>query len=68
MAMEGKKLGAEMFAKIQEVIDEIANNPTGHPMTLDQKQRLNSVAGEAIVNHIRDNAEIITPTGPGRIM
>jgi hypothetical protein len=58
MPMDGDVLGAAMAAAIQTVIDNIASNPPGTPMSEAQKVELNSVAGGAIIDHIKNNAVV----------
>ena len=67
MPMNGTQLGDEIEAATASVIEDVANNPPGTPMTAQQLKDFSAAQGQAIINHIVSNAIISTPTGPGSI-
>jgi hypothetical protein len=66
MALNPSGLGNEINAAIDTVLQDIANNPAGQPMTSAQQQAMASAYAGAIIDHIKNNAQVTgsSPSGP----
>jgi len=64
MTMNASQLAADMADAMQAVI---ATLPTNSPMTSEHVRALAGASAGAIIDHIKNNATITTPAGPGSI-
>jgi hypothetical protein len=66
MALNSAALGNEINAALASVLADIDNNPPGQAMTESQKLAMGEAYAGAIIDHIKNNAQVTgsSPSGP----